>query len=269
MKTKIIKKPITTHDGVLVYTLPNMSRYGLSKTGELYDFKIKRYKPWWATKAPILNKKNITHGYRVTSGLDDNGNLKRISRHRMLLSIFKPTENMDKLFVNHINGIPGDDRLDNLEWVTPRENLIHAINNGLMPNSVIGIDMLNIKTNEIKHFISVAEAARYLNWTHGKLLNRLNKNVKYFDNLIFKKSSDPEFKLNNRIVLMGVRREIVAVFPNGEIEHYPTIMHASSGTGVNTTSITQTAKLNNGKMVKGYKFYFKENFITVPLHSNM
>ena len=46
-------------------------------------------------------------------------------------------------------------------------------------------------------------------------------------------------------------------------------MHASSDTGVNTTSISVNSKLNNGKSVKGYKFYFKENFNTVPLHSNM
>lgn len=51
--------------------------------------------------------------------------------HRLVLSTFNPIENMEKYDVNHKNGDKLDNRLENLEWCTRSENVIHAYKTGL------------------------------------------------------------------------------------------------------------------------------------------
>lgn len=56
---------------------------------------------------------------------------KQVLVHRLVLSTFSPIENMDKYDVNHINGDKLDNRLENLEWCTRSENVLHSYRNGL------------------------------------------------------------------------------------------------------------------------------------------
>jgi len=53
------------------------------------------------------------------------GKLKRFFAHRMVLMLFSKVD-PERLYVNHINGIHNDNRLENLEWVTPSENEQHS-----------------------------------------------------------------------------------------------------------------------------------------------
>jgi hypothetical protein len=60
----------------------------------------------------------------------DEGPLRKFYLHRLLALCFLP-QIEGKTSINHINGIKTDNRLDNLEWCTHQENMIHAVTTGL------------------------------------------------------------------------------------------------------------------------------------------
>lgn len=82
-----------------------------------------------------LKEKDI-RGYKNVSIIQYDDDMKPIKRymrqvHRLVLENFYPVENMENLQVNHINGDKGDNRIENLEWMTPQENTIEANSRGL------------------------------------------------------------------------------------------------------------------------------------------
>lgn len=61
-----------------------------------------------------VNKK----GYVVIIGNDK----KPVFVHRAVMQSFNPRDDYEHLFVDHINGIRDDNRLENLRWVSPTKN---------------------------------------------------------------------------------------------------------------------------------------------------
>lgn len=89
-----------------------------------------------------------------------NGKLTNIKIHRAVAKAFVPNPD-GKPEVNHIDGNKANNRADNLEWVTPQENMDHAWNHGLCENIVQAKarQVQCVETGEKFPSISAAEKA--------------------------------------------------------------------------------------------------------------
>lgn len=77
-------------------------------------------------KAAIKKPETMKLDYKRIH-LYKNGKLRKWLVHRLVAEMFldAPVEPIEKMHVNHINGVPSDNRVENLEWVTPNENCKH------------------------------------------------------------------------------------------------------------------------------------------------
>lgn len=102
--------------------ITGFSGYFVSDVGEIFT-----------TKQGPFRKRKLSinrYGYNTLSMFNDQGKTKHALVHRVVAKEFIPNPE-NKQQVNHINGIKTDNRVTNLEWVTPKENDTHARKLGL------------------------------------------------------------------------------------------------------------------------------------------
>lgn len=146
--------------------IKDFNEYEIDTKGNLYK-ENKKYKPYIDD-----------NGYfRIT--LYQNGIQKNKRIHRLVAETFISNPE-NKSQVNHINGIKTDNRVENLEWVSAKENIQHAFKNGLSfipkgkDNSLYGrksinanrhvaINQYDLQNNFIKKWDTLTEAANTLN----------------------------------------------------------------------------------------------------------
>ena len=122
--------------------------YYISNFGRVYSLKSNKI-----MKTPVDGRGYINCNIRVE------GKTINIKIHRVVAEHFIPNY-LNKREVNHIDGDKTNSRVDNLEWVTPRENLQHARITGLHTSD--GDKAVNQIKNGIiiNTFKSISEASR-------------------------------------------------------------------------------------------------------------
>lgn len=142
------------------------TNYSVSNLGRLINNK---------TNKIIKGHINYFLGYiRDTLSLEDKNII--ITRHRMVYEAFHPNEIIN--IINHKDGIRFNNRLDNLENISPSENLKKAYTETKTRRTRKCL-CYNLKENLV--FFSIADASRHFNCNESQIRLAMNRKGKYKD----------------------------------------------------------------------------------------
>lgn len=125
-------------------------------------------------KQRILKNKT-PNGRDVRVNLWKDGKSKDYLVHRIVAEAFIPKVE-GKTSINHIDGNPKNNKVENLEWCNHKENNNHAFDNGLI-NTGKKVLLKNKTTNEKLYFRSLSKASEHLGRSVGYLSALIIKGV--------------------------------------------------------------------------------------------
>lgn len=144
--------------------------YKVSSLGRVKSLprEVKTHQGTRKLKERYMANNDNGNGYKYVD-LSNEGVITRNYIHRLVAYVFIPNPE-EKPEVNHKNGDKADNRAENLEWSTRRDNEEHAYDTGLKTGSISEIDVIELEMikdllrtekysfPEIRNAFSVSEA---------------------------------------------------------------------------------------------------------------
>ncbi len=173
-----IWKDIKDYDGYQV------SNLGKVRTHNKITFTAKHGERHWKDRILKYKGKNYKTGYRVD--LWKNGKAHTFLVARLVaFTFYNENINNHKLTVDHIDGNRLNNKIDNLELVSLKENIQRAFNTGLMPTNK-KIKLINKNNNYDRTYRSMSEASLVMNRNRRYISEKIKKGIYEDDNFIWK-----------------------------------------------------------------------------------
>ena len=153
------------------------SSKGQIKSSDRTRYYVARHKAgYYVRKGKILKQVINSHGYPCVTLKYLDGIQKVITVHRLVAITFLKQPSIESNQVNHIDGNKTNNCINNLEWCTARENILHAYATGLNKGSkpMLGktsgkspraksIYKCDLQGNILKMYVCITDAAKELN----------------------------------------------------------------------------------------------------------
>lgn len=146
--------------------------------------RVKRLKGKYRKSERILKQGINKQGYLLVCLCKDNTH--KMGRvHRLVAQAFIPNSE-NKPQVNHIDEDKTNNNVDNIEWMTAKENNNHGSRN---VRSAISkgtkIKAIDIATGECNEYYSIHECARELGLSHSNILKYLKGKLRHVGGYVF------------------------------------------------------------------------------------
>lgn len=247
-------EPIPFKDREGFYHIPSYPDFAVNEKGVLLSIhnfeRMRTHASFdYTTNQPSYITYSLKYDYKQRT---------MVTQHRLLCLAFKPfMSDNTKLDVNHKDANRRNNDLDNLEWCSRTENLIHAFKSGLRTDN-IRVKIRNTSTGEVKSYYSASELARVLNVTETTVTNRIKRGDEFsYCGFQYKLDSDNgEWAENPKPAECNIRSFIVR-YPDGKETTVVSLSKASRQCGTTVTTASKWLKINNGI------FYSKNGFILI------
>lgn len=174
-------------------------------------YEVSNYGRLRFKETALIRKETLDRKGYVSQIIFINGKATPVRMHRAVAYAFIPNP-LNKPHINHINGIRNDNRVENLEWCTPKENSVHALFKKTGEDHHLSF-LTEIKVGEI---LKSFETARVLSEKYNVSVRTITriKTGKIWKNIFEKTSEKVPCKLSWKIN-MSIANEIRKEHQNG------------------------------------------------------
>lgn len=223
--------------------------YYITEDGKCYNEKTNKF---------LKGQNNYKNGYLSYNLTLPNGNKKRCYAHRLVAIAYIPNPH-NKKEVNHIDGDKKNNNVENLEWVTSKENKRHALEKELKKQKHVFCFTKDKKL--VAEYKSIAEAARSVGISSSLIQQEVNKGIKALSGGFYW-SYDKKIEKTIKYKNLGKAKPVNQYTKDGKfLMTYPSTGIAAKALNCNNSHIGECCR-GKIKSYKGFVFRYVEDIVS-------